>query len=75
VASAYHRLSDDDAIRAIKDLESRIPMAIAYHWVEGHQDETKEVYELPWPAQLNVRANELATEAINAPLHRRRVPK
>jgi hypothetical protein len=29
VASAYHRLkSDDDVIRAIEDLESRIPMAI-----------------------------------------------
>jgi hypothetical protein len=49
VASAYHRLkSDDDVIRAIEDLESRIPMAmITYHWVEGHQDKTKPVGELP----------------------------
>jgi hypothetical protein len=32
VASAYHWLkSDDDVIRAIEDLESRIPMAITYH--------------------------------------------
>jgi ribonuclease HI len=43
-ASAYHRLkSDDDVIRAIEDLERRIPMAITYHWVEGHQDKTKTV--------------------------------
>jgi hypothetical protein len=31
VPSAYHRLkSDDDVIRAIQDLESRIPMAITH---------------------------------------------
>jgi hypothetical protein len=63
VASAYHRLkSDDDVIQAIKDLESRISMVITYHWVEGDQDKTKAVRELSWPAQLNVRADELATE-------------
>jgi hypothetical protein len=75
VASAYHRLkSDDDVVRAIKDLESRIPMAITYHWVEGHQDKTKAV-GLPWPAQLNVRADELATEAINKQTHTRQASK
>ena len=53
-------------------MESRIPMAITYHWVEGHQDKVeghqdkmKEVWELHWPAQLNVRADELATEALS----------
>jgi hypothetical protein len=57
VASAYHRLkSDDNVIRAIEDLENGIPMVITYHWVEGHQDKTKAVRELPWPSQLNVRA-------------------
>jgi hypothetical protein len=50
-------------IRTIEDLESRILMTITYHWVEGHQDKTKAVGDLPWPAQLNDRANELATEA------------
>jgi hypothetical protein len=76
VASAYRRLqSDDDIIRAIEDLESRIPMAITYHWVEGHQDKIKEVRELPWPAQLNVYADELATEAVNKQTHTRQVPK
>jgi hypothetical protein len=38
--------SDDDIIRAIEDLQSHIPMAITYHWVEGYQDKTKEVHEL-----------------------------
>jgi hypothetical protein len=78
VASAYHRLkSDDDVIRAIEDLESCIPMmAITpYHWVEGHQGKTKAVGELPWPAQLNVRADELATEAIDKQTHTRQAPK
>jgi hypothetical protein len=63
VAFAHHRLqSDDDAIRAIEDLGSRIPMAITYHWVEGNQDKTKEAHALLWPAQLNVRADKSATE-------------
>jgi hypothetical protein len=76
VASTYHRLkSDYDVIRAIEDLESRIPMAITYHWVEGHQDKTKAVGELPWSSQLNVRADELATEAINKQTHTRQAPK
>jgi hypothetical protein len=76
VASAHHRLkSDDDVIRAIEDLESRIPMAITYYWVEGQQDKAKAVGELPWPAQLNVRADELATEAINKQTHTRQAPK
>jgi hypothetical protein len=76
VASAYHRLKfDDDVIRAIEDHESRIPMVIIYHWVEGHQDKTKAVGELPWPAQLNVRADELATEAINSQAHTPQAPK
>jgi hypothetical protein len=42
--------------------------------VEGHQDKTKAVGELPWPAQLNVRADELATEAINKQTHTRQAP-
>jgi hypothetical protein len=67
--------SDDDVVRAIEDLESCISMAITYHWVEGHQDNTKAVGELPWPAQLNVRADELATEAINKQTHTRQAPK
>jgi hypothetical protein len=71
---AYCQLHDD-IIRAIEDLESRIPMAITSHWVEGHQDKAKEVHELAWPAQLNVRADELVTEAINTQLRRRQVPK
>jgi hypothetical protein len=50
-------------------------MAITYHWVEGHQDKAKEVHELSWPAQFNVRADELATEAISTQLRRRQVPK
>jgi hypothetical protein len=74
-ASAYYRLqSYNDVIRAIEDLESYIPLAITYHWVEGHQDKTKEVRKLPWPAQLNLRADELATEAINKQSRTRRVP-
>jgi hypothetical protein len=76
VTSAYHRLkSDDDAIRAIEDLESRIPMAITYHWVECQQDKAKAVGELPWPAQLNVRADELATEKINKQTRTPQAPK
>jgi hypothetical protein len=76
VASAYHRLkSDDDVIRAIQDLESRIPLAITYHWVEGHQDKTEAVGELSWPAQLNMRADKLATEAINKQKHKKEAPK
>jgi hypothetical protein len=76
VASAYHRLkSDDDIIRAIEDLDSHIPMVITYHWVEGHQDKTKAVGELLLPAQLNVRADELATEAITKQTHTRQAPK
>jgi hypothetical protein len=60
VASSYHRLkSDGDVIQAVADLESRIPMGITYYWVEGHQDKMKDVRELPWPAQLNGRANDL----------------
>jgi hypothetical protein len=76
VASAYHWIKpDDDVIRAIEDLESCIPMAITYHWVEGHQDKTKEVGELPWTAQqLNVRADESATKAINKQTHTRYAP-
>jgi hypothetical protein len=44
-------------------------MVITYHLVEGHQYKTKAVGELPWPAQLSVRADELATEAINKQTH------
>jgi ribonuclease HI len=72
IFSSNYVSSDDDIIRAIEDLESRIPMAITYHWVDGHQDKTKAVGELPWPAQLNVRADELATEAINKRLQQHR---
>jgi hypothetical protein len=58
VAFAYHRLkSDDDIIRAIEDLESRIPRQSP---ITG----SKVIHELSWPAQLNGRADELATEAI-----------
>jgi hypothetical protein len=76
VASAYHRLkSDDVVIRAIQDLESRIPLAITYHWVEGHQDKTKAVGELSRPAQLNARADALATDVINKQKHKKQTPK
>jgi hypothetical protein len=32
--------------------------------VKGHQDDSLPTDELPWPAQLNVRCNELATAKL-----------
>jgi hypothetical protein len=42
--------------------------------VGRHQDRTKEVREIPRQEQLNVRAADLATEAINTQTRTRRVP-
>jgi hypothetical protein len=50
-------------------------MAITYHWVQGHQDTTKAIGELSWPAQLNVNADELATDVINEQKHKKQPPK
>ena len=66
--SAIHANAPDyDLTRAIHDTITTIPLEIKLRWVRGHQDSTKPFESLPREAQLNIIADELATEYHQSP--------
>jgi hypothetical protein len=66
VKSPFDRIvNDQDLIHQIEEVETRIsPAKIHSAWVKGHQDDTKELTDLEFPALLNVFADRLATTAL-----------
>jgi ribonuclease HI len=60
-------LPDADVINTIKDEIKSSMHTIEIEHVKGHQDKKKPLDKLPQPAQMNVRADELATKAMNKP--------
>lgn len=61
-----------DLLRVLRDLHHRLGRAFRYKHVHGHQDEYALWSQLSLEAQLNVRCDQLAKEAVsrNAFLHR-----
>ena len=53
-----------DVIIAIEDIRAKVPFMRQAH-VKGHQDRNAEPELLSLPARLNIRADELATEALD----------
>jgi ribonuclease HI len=60
-------LPDADAIDTIKNEIRESKHSIELEYVKGHQDKTTALDKLPQPAQMNVRADELATQAMAKP--------
>jgi hypothetical protein len=55
---------DADVIDTITDEITQSVHSIELRHVKGHQDKSKKIADLPQPARLNVRADELATKAL-----------
>lgn len=65
VDSSFDRLQNDsDVIFEIAATEKAAGININGAWVKGHQDDTMDYADLPFSAQLNVLADELATHAL-----------
>jgi hypothetical protein len=56
--------SEHDLECGIIDILERLPFRFALEHVKGHQDAEKKVDELPWEAQMNCHADELATDYL-----------
>jgi hypothetical protein len=59
--------SDYDVVNELVISTKRLPIRLTWEHVKGHQDNRKKWYKLTWMETLNVRANVLATEALNLP--------
>ena len=51
---------DWDLLQAIRKVRQQLRRHHIY-WIESHQDSTTPLDDLPWPAKMNVKADELAT--------------
>jgi hypothetical protein len=62
--------ADYDLLREIVHVQESLRKNAAYmvsgQWIKGHQDATKGRDKLPIPARLNIKADELATEALRS---------
>ena len=56
--------SQADILRALRSIKTNPALQFTYEWVPSHQDKHKAWHLLPLAAQLNVRCNELAKEAV-----------
>jgi hypothetical protein len=75
-SASFYLKSDTDVMMEIEETKSKIPVTECFYWVKGHQDNNQDVqYEdLPWPAKLNILADEQATAALKTSLQRRTYP-
>ena len=55
-----HLAADTDINLFVKTLLKNIPLDIKFHWVKGHQDDTKDEAELSFEALLNIEADRMA---------------
>ena len=62
--ASYWKDGDSDVIDLLAKTREELPRISTQH-IKGHQDDHEEYDELPRPAQLNVLADELATQALN----------
>jgi hypothetical protein len=62
--------ADYDILLEIVHVQDSLRKNAAYmvsgQWIKGHQDATKGRDKLPIPARLNIKADELATEALRS---------
>ena len=66
-SSSLYTRPDHDVIMQLSALRTDLPFKIALLHVRGHQDDSCDFENLTRPAQLNVLADRLATEALNHP--------
>jgi hypothetical protein len=57
--------SDYDLEIGIIDMLANIPVSIRLHHVKSHQDDQTAIHLLPWEAQMNVQADQLATDYLD----------
>jgi hypothetical protein len=58
--------SEYDLESGIIDILQRLPVTFTLEHVKGHQDEDTPVEDLPWEAQMNCHADQLATEYLTS---------
>jgi hypothetical protein len=68
--------ADTDVMMEIEETKTKIPITESFYWVKGHQDDENNTpfEDRPWPVQLNILADEQATEALNTLQQRRTYP-
>jgi hypothetical protein len=72
--SSSYLAPDQDVMRALEAARNELPMNIKTEHVKGHQDDTTELYDLPIPALYNVKADAMATYALDYQLDTRIEP-
>jgi len=54
-----------DLIHAIHDLKRNLPISLKWHWVKGHQDDTKSKHDLDIWSQTNILVDAKAKSYLN----------
>ena len=66
IPNPYRQLQPDtDIVQLINESWATVNASLNHAHVKGHQDDHTPVHLLPWKAQLNVRADQLATYALD----------